>query len=80
MIKVTNKHEKLIEDMQHLTIKKERKWARVKVRVRNKNQEGEGARKGRREGGERMKKIMKANRSENITLTEDNERNGIIKQ
>ena len=52
----------------------------MKVRVRNKNQEGEGARKGRREGGERMKKIMKANRSENITLIEDNERNGIIKQ
>lgn len=56
MIKVTNKHEKLIEDMQQLTIKKERKWARVKVRVRNKKQEGEGARKGRREGGEKMKK------------------------
>lgn len=49
MIKIANKHEKLIQDMQYLTIKKERKWARVKVRVRNKNQ-GEGARKGRSRG------------------------------
>ena len=28
----------------------------MKVRVRNKNQEGEGARKGRREGGEKHEK------------------------
>ena len=50
MIKIANKHEKMIQDMQYLTIKKERKLVRVKVRVRNTNQEGEGARKGRRRG------------------------------
>lgn len=56
MIKVVNKHEKLIQDMQHLTINKEIRWARVKVRVRNKKQEGEGARKGRRRGEKEWKK------------------------
>lgn len=48
--------------------RKERKWARGKERV--KKSVIEGARKGRREGGEKMKKkIMKAN-SDNITLLE----------
>ena len=36
MIKVVNKHEKVIQDLQNLTINKEIRSARVKVRVRNK--------------------------------------------
>ena len=50
MIKVVNKHEKMIQDMQNLTINREIRWARVKVRVRNKKARRRGSKKGKKGG------------------------------